>query len=121
MLAAAADNAPGGGVTVTASAEVVVSSIRRLSHHRMMSGNVFDGLELVRRPYNGRGITRSPTFEPLGSTVVHSSKSCSQLVFEPYERVGSSRRTTSTPGVVIAIESRTQNDAKGPKHARVHS
>ena len=47
---AAADNAPGSAVTVTTSAEVVGSSIGRLSHHRMMSGNVFDGLELVRRP-----------------------------------------------------------------------
>ena len=51
---AAGDDAPGSAVTVTTSAEVVGSSIGRLSHHRMMSGNVCDGLQLVRRPYNGR-------------------------------------------------------------------
>ena len=49
----------GGAVTVTTSAEAVVSSIRRLFHHRMMSGNVCDGLELVRRPHNGRESMRS--------------------------------------------------------------
>ena len=63
-FAAAADNARGSAVTVTTSAEVVGSSIGRLSHHRMMSGSVCDGLELVRRPYNGRGITRSPIRAP---------------------------------------------------------
>ena len=55
-LAAAAESDRGGAVTVTTSAEAVVSSIGRLSHHRMMSGNVCDGLELVRRAYNGRVI-----------------------------------------------------------------
>ena len=35
---------------VTVPAEVVGSSIGRLSHHRMMSGEVCDGLELVRLP-----------------------------------------------------------------------
>ena len=35
---------------VTVPAEIVGSSIGRLSHHRMMSGEVCDGLELVRRP-----------------------------------------------------------------------
>ena len=49
-LATAADNAPGGAVTVTMSAEVVGSSIGRLFHHRMMSLNVCGGLEFVRRP-----------------------------------------------------------------------
>ena len=53
-LAAAGDDDPGSAVTVTTSAEVVGSSIGRLSHHRMMSGKVCDGLELVRRPHNGR-------------------------------------------------------------------
>ena len=52
--AAAADNAPGSAVTVTTSAEVVGSSIGRLNHHRMMSCNVCDGLELGRRPFNER-------------------------------------------------------------------
>ena len=55
-LTAADDSAHGSTVTVTASAEAVVSSIRQLSHHRMMSGNVCDGLELVHRPYDGRVI-----------------------------------------------------------------
>ena len=49
-LAAAAGNARGSAVTVTTSAEVVGSSIGRLSHHCLVSGSVFDGLELVRRP-----------------------------------------------------------------------
>ena len=53
-LAAAADNARGSAVTATTSAEVVGSSIRRLSHHRMMSGSVCDGCKLVRRSYYGR-------------------------------------------------------------------
>ena len=55
-FAAAADNARGSAVTVTTSAEVVVSSTGRLSHHRMMSGSLCDGLGLVRRAYNGRVI-----------------------------------------------------------------
>ena len=40
VLAAAAESALGDRYTTTASAEAVGSSIRRLSHHRMMSGNV---------------------------------------------------------------------------------
>ena len=64
-LAAAADNARGSAVTVTTSAEVVGSSIGRLSHHRMMSGSVCDGLELVRRPHNGR-VIMEPLFRALG-------------------------------------------------------
>ena len=78
-LAVAADNAPGGAVTVTTSAEVVGSSIGRLSHHRMMSGSVCDGLELVRRAYNGRVIMAYALSSPSGgvavgvNTVVHSS------------------------------------------------
>jgi len=64
-LAVAADNAPGGAVTVTTSAEAVGSSIGRLSHHRMMSGNVCGGLELVRRPHNGR-VIMDPLFRALG-------------------------------------------------------
>ena len=63
-LAAAADNTRGSAVTATTSAEVVGSSIRRLFHHRMMSGSVCDGLKLDRRPYNGRGITISPIRAP---------------------------------------------------------
>ena len=53
-LDAAADNARGSTVTVTTSAEVVGTSIGRLSQPRMMSGNVCDGLALVRRSYGGR-------------------------------------------------------------------
>ena len=52
-------------ITVTTSAEVVGSSIGRLSHHRMMSGNVCGGLELVRRPHNGR-VIMEPLFQALG-------------------------------------------------------
>ena len=48
------DRARGSAVTVTTSAEAVDSSTGRLSHHLMMSGNVCDGIELVRRPNNGR-------------------------------------------------------------------
>ena len=77
-LAAAVDNARGSAVTVTTSAEVVGSSIGRLFHHLMMSGNVCDGFELVRRPNNGRDITDSPirSFEPRirgVNGIVHSS------------------------------------------------
>ena len=39
---------------ITVPAEVVGSTIGRLFHHRMMSCDVCDGLQLVRRPYNGR-------------------------------------------------------------------
>ena len=63
-LAAAADNTPGGAVTVTTSAEVVGSSIGRLSHHRMISSNVCDGLELVRRRHNGC-VIMEPLFRAL--------------------------------------------------------
>ena len=64
-FAAAADRTRGSAVTVTTSAEAVGSSIGRLSHHRMMSGNVCDGLELVRRPHNGR-VIMDPLFRALG-------------------------------------------------------
>ena len=64
-FAAAADNARGSAVTVTTSAEVVGSSIGRLYHHRMMSGNVCDGFELVRRPHKGRVVVE-PVFQALG-------------------------------------------------------
>ena len=60
-LAAAASNARGSAVTVTTSAEAVGSSIWRLSHHYMMSGNVYEGFGLVRRPQNGRGIMKCLT------------------------------------------------------------
>jgi hypothetical protein len=49
---------------VTGSDEVVGSSIGRLAHHHMMSCDVCDGLELVRRPYNGRGITKRVVRRP---------------------------------------------------------
>ena len=68
---------------VTVPAEVVGSSIGRLSHHRMMSGDGCDGLELIRRPYNGRGIHEIGSSTPLSTFgvgwlhgvngVVHSS------------------------------------------------
>ena len=51
-IEAAVDSTRGSAVTVTTSTKVVGSSIWRLSHHRMMSGNVCDGLDLVHRPYN---------------------------------------------------------------------
>ena len=57
-------SASASGVTVTTSAEAVGSSIWRLSHHYMMSGNVCDGFGLVRRPHNGRGIMKCLTRAP---------------------------------------------------------
>ena len=42
---------------VTVSAEVVGSSIGRLSHHRMMPADVCDGLGLDRCPWDGHTIT----------------------------------------------------------------
>ena len=68
------NNAPGSAVTVTTSAEVVRSSTRRLSHHRMMSGNVCDGLELVRRAYNGRVIMAYALSSPSGGVAVGVNK-----------------------------------------------
>ena len=53
-LHASRRSAHGNGFSVTASAEVVLLSIGRLCHHRMMSGNVCDGWKLVSRPYYGR-------------------------------------------------------------------
>ena len=41
-------------VTVTVQAEAVGLRTNRLSHHRMMAGNVWDGWKLVRRSYYGR-------------------------------------------------------------------
>jgi hypothetical protein len=56
----------GSAVTVMTSAEAVGSSIERLSHHHMMSGNVCDGFWLVRRPHNGRENHESLTRAPWG-------------------------------------------------------
>ena len=42
------------GSAVTAPPKVIGSSTGRLSHHRMMSGDVRDGLGLVIRSRNGR-------------------------------------------------------------------
>jgi hypothetical protein len=41
-------------VTVTVPTETVGLRTKRLPHHRMMSRNVWDGWELVRRSYYGR-------------------------------------------------------------------
>ena len=99
-------DAVGSAVTVTSSADAVGSSTRRLSHHRMMSGNVCDGLELVRRRYNERlsWISRFP--ELLGGVPHRCEFSCSQLRFEGSERVVSSQIATSRPGVVVVVENR---------------
>ena len=112
-LAAAAGSARGSTVTVTTSAEAVSSAIRRLSHHHMMSGNVCTGLELVCRPYNRRRIMETLFRAPRQGSC-RCEYSCSQLVVELFERMLSSRLTTSTPGVVTAIENRTQNVHKQP-------
>ena len=42
-------------------------------------------------------------------------QSCSQLVFEVYERVLSSKLTESTLGVVMAIETRVKNGIRAPE------
>ena len=44
----------GSSVTVTVPAETVGLRIKRLSQHRMMSQNVWDGCKSVRRSYYGR-------------------------------------------------------------------
>ena len=41
-------------VTVTVPDEAVGLRTKRLSHHRMVHGNVWDGCKLVRRSYHGR-------------------------------------------------------------------
>ena len=41
-------------VTVTVQDEAVGLRTNRLSHHRMMSGNLWDGWKLVRQSYHGR-------------------------------------------------------------------
>ena len=41
-------------VTVTVPDEAVGLRTKRLTQHRMMSGNVWDGWKLVRRSYYGR-------------------------------------------------------------------
>ena len=41
-------------VTVTVPDQAVGLRTKRLSHHRMMHGNVWDGCKLVRRSYYGR-------------------------------------------------------------------
>ena len=41
-------------VTVTVPAEAVGLRTKRLYHHRVMSGNVWDGCKPVRRSYHGR-------------------------------------------------------------------
>ena len=95
---------------VTVPAEVVGSSIGRLSHHCMMSGDECDGLELVRRPYNGCGITRLAVralFDLRRGLAPRCEWSCSQLRCDLSERPLSTGLTASTPGMVLAIKSRT--------------
>ena len=41
-------------VTVTVPDQAVGLRTKRLSHHRMVHGNVWDGCKLVRRSYYGR-------------------------------------------------------------------
>ena len=41
-------------VTVTVPAEAVILRIKRLQHHRVVSGNVQDGCKLVHWSYYGR-------------------------------------------------------------------
>ena len=43
----------GSSVTATLPGQAVVLRTKRASHHRMMSGNVWDGCKLVRRSYYG--------------------------------------------------------------------
>ena len=50
---------PGIGISATVSAEVVVSSIGRLSHHRMTSENETDAQWHARWSYTGRTMTIS--------------------------------------------------------------
>ena len=95
---------------VTVPAEVVGSSIGRLSHHRMMSGDECDGLELVRRPYNGCGITRLAVralFDLRRGLAPQCEWSCSQLRCDRSQRTLSTVLTASTPGMVLAIKNRT--------------
>ncbi len=45
---------PESAVTVTVPDQAVGLRTKRLSHHRMVHGNVWDGCKLVRRSYYGR-------------------------------------------------------------------
>ena len=70
----------------------------------MMSGNVCGGLELVRRPHNGRSGHGTTIFRALRGSAAVAARcefSCPQLRFERSERVVSSQTTASTPRVVM--------------------
>ena len=70
----------------------------------MLSGNVCGGLELVRRPHNGRSGHGTTIFRALRGSAAVAARcefSCPQLRFERSERVVSSQTTASTPRVVM--------------------
>ena len=85
-----------------------------------MSGNVCDGLELVRRRYNERlsWISRFP--ELLGGVPHRCEFSCSQLRYEGSERVVSSQIATSRPGVVVVVENRAPKAFTEPLYHSLH-
>ena len=102
---------------VTGPTEVVGSSIWRLSHHHMVPGDVCDGLELVRRPYNGPGITKRAVRRPfrgrcpdgLFVTETVTATQVSLLYRSP-----SFVLATSMAGTAIDIESRAGGASKRP-------
>ena len=104
-------------VTVTVPAEAVGLRTKRLSHHRVMSGNVWDGCKPVRRSYHGR-YSRIPHSERSrrGANVTET-----RYVYQVYgttERVSSTVLIASIRVVVVGIGNPAQNDVSGPRHAR---
>jgi hypothetical protein len=104
-------------VTVTVPAEAVSLRTRRLPHHRMMSGNVWEGWKLS---YYGRcsriSLERSRVAQGQGSKC--NRKTVAYTRYRPTARVLSTVRIPSIRVVVMVIEKPGKNDASGPRHAR---
>ena len=104
-------------VTVTVPAEAVSLRTRRLPHHRMMSGNVWEGWKLS---YYGRcsriSLERSRVAQGQGSKC--NRKTVAYTRYRPTARVLSTVLIPSIRVVVMVIEKPGKNDASGPRHAR---
>ena len=101
-------------VTVTVQAEAVGLRTNRLSHHRMMSGNVWDGCKLVRRSYYGRlhGFAHSRALARKGRNVTEN-----RFTYTRYwlpERVLRTILISSTAVVVVVIENRARKAFSEP-------
>jgi len=94
-------------VTFTVSAVAVGMSISRVPQHHMMSDGAGDGRELFRWPWNGRLSFMVSLLSTLrGGPKVTETRYVYQVYWLP-EHVLRTVRITSTPEVVMVVETRT--------------